>query len=43
MYEDLLVKIQKVLEFYADEKQYQNGEYGYQLIAPIELDELPTR
>lgn len=27
-----------VLAYYADPKQYQDGEYGYQLIAPIEFD-----
>lgn len=28
----------EVLKYYADKENYKFGEYGYQLVAPIEFD-----
>jgi hypothetical protein len=38
MTEQIKQEILEVLGFYADKENYIYGEYGYQLVAPIEFD-----
>jgi hypothetical protein len=38
MTEQTKLEILEVLKYYGDKENYKYGEYGYQLVAPIEFD-----